>query len=237
MSKLWFALLSIICVLTSASASAYQLSGHFLLQGGGYVTTSGENQMININGLIGDEFNVTHHQQSNAVFGVGYLVDGLRRGHYGLDYGIDAFYLSKTKVSGTITQELLFTNLAYRYYISHLPVYLFAKGYADLNCNHLALTVDAGIGPNFMKTMQYQDTSLDGVTLPDHAFSGHSKTVFSAMAGIGLKFMVLQQYPLELGYRYFYLGQGSLHPRTNQILNNLKTGTNTAQALILTLSI
>src|SRR5262249_51268278 len=130
----------------------------------------------------------------------------------------------------------LFTNLAYEYDVTHLPVYLFAKGF--MNASHdFAITVDAGIGPNFMKAKMHHDTSLDGITLPDNAFTGsESTTTLSAMAGIGLRFNVMQ-FPLEIGYRFFYLGEGRFHANSPAIQNHLKTGNITAQALILTLSI
>jgi hypothetical protein len=228
---------SCVFILACTETSAYQISGHLLLEGGGYYSTAGQSQQVNITGLIGDRFNVTNQHDTNTIFGVGYLVDGPRNARFGIDYGINAFYLAKTKVSGTITQELKFTNLAYNYYVSHLPVYLVAKGHANTNCNHLVVTVDAGVGPNFMNTSQYADSSLDGITLPDNAYTGNfSTTVLSAMAGIGLKFDGIEQFPIELGYRFFYLGSGYFNPRTGEILNQLKTGNITAQAIILTVS-
>lgn len=224
--------------LSCTQAYAYQLPGYFLLEGGGYFSTQGQSQQVNISGLIGDKFNVGNRHDTNTVFGVGYLLNGPISGRFGFDYGINAFYLAKTKVSGTITQELVFTNLAYNYYVSHLPIYVFAKGYMNTSYHNFAVTVDAGIGPNFMNTNLYNDTSLDGITVPDHAFIGNfSTTVLSAMAGMGLKFTMMQQFSMELGYRYFYLGEGYFNPRTGLILNNLKTGNNSAQALILTVCV
>lgn len=226
-----------LLVASTATCAMPSFTGHFLFEGGGYQSTSGKAQFIGVNTLIGDQFNVTNRNDTNTIFGVGYLVDGYRTGRYSIDYGINAFYLAKTKVSGTITQELTFTNLSYNYYVSHLPVYLFAKGSINTNCNNLAVTIDAGVGPNFMNTNLYADSSLDGVTVPDNAFAGNNATtVFSAMLGIGVKFMV-KQVPLEIGYRYFYLGEGSFKPVSDQVLNQLKTGNNTAQALLLTVSV
>jgi opacity protein-like surface antigen len=221
--------ISLVC----SQAYSSQLPGHFLLEAGGFYSTQGKSQFIGINGLVGDQFNVTKRHDENFLVGAGFLFNGYRYCQYGIDYGINAFYLPNTQVKGTITQELLFTNLAYRYDVSHLPVYLFAKGF--MNTNYLAITLDAGIGPNFMKTDMHGDTSLDGITLPDDAFTGsNSTTVFSAMAGIGVKFNVCQV-PLEVGYRYFYLGEGRFNARSDQISNKLKTGTCSAQALMLTL--
>ena len=227
-------------VFFSLSAQAYSyanvLHGRFLVEAGAYSSTQGQSQIVNINGLIGDRFNVTNRNDINGLVGVGYLLEGMSDNGFGFDYGINGFYLAKTKVSGTITQ-LLFTNLSYSYYVSHLPIYLFAKGFINFNSDNYALTADVGVGPNFMSTSLYADTSRDGITVPDNAFAGNfSQTVFSAMAGVGLKLNWMKKFPVEFGYRYFYLGEGSFNPRSSQILNKLKTGDNTAQALMLTIS-
>lgn len=211
--------------------------GHFLLEGGWYRSDQGKAQDVAITGLVGDRFDVTNHHDSNSVFGVGYLWDAMTCERYGVGYGINVLYFAKTKVKGTITQEFLFTNLAYQYSISHLPIYAFAKGYYNVN-DKFALTLDAGIGPNFMSVGQYSDSSLDGgVTLPDNAYTGNfSTTAFSGMVGVGVKFKV-GCFPVEVGYRYFSLGEGYLNPRSDQILTQLKTGNNTAQALMVTVSV
>lgn len=228
---------TLLCMAISHAYAFTAPKGHLLLEGGGYYSTQGKYQYININGLIGDQFNITDRNDMSTIFGFGYLFEGLRNGRFGLDYGVNVFYLAKTKVSGTITQENLFTNLAYKYYVSHLPVYLFAKGFFNTNYNSLAITVDLGIGPNFMSTNLYQDSSLDGVTVPDNAYQGNfSNTTLSEMVGIGVKFNLMNQLPVEIGYRFFNLGQGSFNPRSTQILNQLRTGNNTAQAIVLTVS-
>lgn len=233
--------LSTIFLASTQAYSAYSLnnlSGHFLLEGGGYYSTQGKSQFVNITGLIGDQFNISNRNDTNTIFGAGYLFDGPRSGNFGVDYGINVFYLAKTKVSGTINQENIFTNLAYNYYVSHLPIYLFAKGFMNTSCQSLAITADLGIGPNFMNTNLYQDSSLDGITLPENAYQGNfSTTTFTVMAGLGLRYNIMNQVPVEIGYRYFNLGEGSFNPRSNQILNKLRTGNNTAQAIVVTVSV
>ena len=232
-------LLSPIFLISSQAYSAYSLKnlkGHVLLEAGGYYSTQGTSQFVNVSGLIGNQYNVSNRNDRNAILGLGYLLEGLRDNRYGLDYGINAFYLAKTEVSGTITQENTFTNLSYRYYISHLPIYLFAKGFVLTNYNKLAITFDLGIGPNFMNTNQYHDYPLDSVTLPDNAYRGNfSQVTLSEMAGVGLRLDMTNRVQMEVGYRYFNLGEGTFNPRTNQILNHLKTGNSTAHAIIITL--
>lgn len=227
-------------ILTATQVSSLNIKqGHFLLEVGAFNATQGKTQKINIQDLIGDRFNVTNRHDGHALFGLGYLVDGYKQDSFGIDYGINLFYLDKTRVSGTIDQELLFTNLAYSYGVSHLPVYATAKAHINTNSEKLAVTLDAGIGPNFMKTNDYSDWSIDGgVTLPDHAFLSNSQVTLSAMAGIGLKLTnSLNQASLECGYRFFYLGEGDFNPRTNQILNDLKTGNNYANAILCSVTV
>jgi hypothetical protein len=208
--------------------------GHPLMQIGGFVTQKSTSQNIGINDLYGDRYQVTKHSDGNVLFGLGYLIDGQTFERFSLSYGLSGFYLAKTNTGGTIEQEHLYTNLAYRYNISHLPVYATAKATVNTNSEGYALTVDAGIGPNFMKQSNYEDYSIDGgITLPDHAFEGHLQTKFSSMAGIGIKINhAIGQRPVECGYRFFYLGAGQLNRRTNQLLNTLDTGNNNAHAIV-----
>lgn len=209
--------------------------GHFLFEAGAFSSTQGKTQDILIEDLIGDRFYVTKRHDSNALFGLGYQVNGFKNKSFGVDFGLNIYYLAKTKVRGTIEQEFYYTNLAYQYEVNHVPLYATAKAHIPIKSSPLALTLNAGIGPNFLKTSRYNDWSIDdGVTLPDHAFSGRSDVTLSAMAGIGLQFN--GKVPLECGYRFFYLGEGNFNARTNQILNTLKTGNIYAQALVCSLT-
>ncbi len=211
-------------------------NGHILIQGGGYFNTLGQTQHIHIDGLVGDRFNVTHRDGSNGLFGLGYLVDGPSSQPVSFGYGVNAFYLAHTGVKGTIDQELLFTNLAYRYSVTRAPIYATIKALTNFNASRFALTVDAGIGPS-LNFMTYQDRSLDnGITLPDNAFIDSSSTSFSATAGVGLRVNnVIGTVPVEIGYRYFYFGKAQLQPRTDSILNPLRTGSGYAHAVVATL--
>jgi hypothetical protein len=209
------------------------IQGHLVFEAGVYSATQGKTQYIPIQGLIGDRFNVTKSNDYNALFGLGYYIDGFQTDRLSLDYGINAFYLAPTKVFGTIDQELLFTNLAYGYEVKNSPIYAAAKAHVKTSATQLALTLDAGLGPNFLKTTNYRDWPLDEMTLPDNAFFGRSNVTLSAMAGIGLQFTPAQGHaPIECGYHFFYLGEGGFNARCNSILNTLKTGNNYAQALV-----
>lgn len=112
-------------------------------------------------------------------------------------------------------------------------MYAAAKAVIQTPSPHFAITVDAGIGPNFMLTTDVKENSLDGITLPGQMFTGRTTTTFSAMAGAGVKLNnAFGKMPLECGYRFFYLGQGNFNKTSNQVLNTLNTGKNYANALM-----
>ena len=251
-----FLLLTTLCCLASSTAYATSTTtntqsgdnnssllstvthGHLAFELGGYQGSQGNAQHINIQNLIGDTFTVNDHQDNNFLVGLGYFVDGKNVGCANMSYGVNAFYLAPTSVSGNVIQENLFTNLSYHYNVANIPVYVMAKSTFNLKAP-FALTVDAGIGPNFMRTYNFQESSLDGgVTLPDTIFSANTTTTFSATIGASLKINhAVGQLPLEIGYRFFYLGQGHFKTSTNQVLNELNTGNVYANALYLSISV
>lgn len=207
-------------------------NGHAVIQLGGYWSIQGQGQQVNIQGLIGDRFTVKKNQSSNGLIGLGYYIDGQEKPLYKMTYGINAFYLGKTSVSGDVIQEDLFTNLSYGYTVSHFPVYAIAKSIFNIKSSPYALTVDIGIGPNFLTAGNFQEHSLDGgLTIPDNIFSGHTATAFSATVGAGIRLNNAFA-PLECGYRFFYLGQGNFNATSSQVLNNLNTGSDYANAII-----
>lgn len=214
-------------------------SGHVVFQAGGYWSTQGKKQHINIQGLIGDEFTVTDNHSSNGLVGLGYFLDGQEKELFKITYGINSFYLAKASVSGGVIQENLFENLSYHYNVTHYPVYAVAKSIIQTKFQKYAFTVDVGVGPNFIMTSGFKENSLDGgITIPDDAFSGRTSTTFSATAGVGIKLnQVFGKAPLECGYRFFYLGKGNFNKNTNQLLNTLSTGNNYANALICSITV
>jgi hypothetical protein len=205
------------------------------LQLGGFTAHQGRTQNIYIDGLIGDRFAVAQHSDSNGLVGIGYYLHPQESNPLNLSYGVNAFYLAKTNVSGVVIQEMLFTNLGYYYPTTNYPIYFAAKALVKNPENTpFNLILDAGIGPNIIKTGTVRETSLDGgLTIPDQTFSGRTTAVFSAMGGVGVRINhVFGQAPLECGYRFFYLGQGSFNRLTNQILNSLSSGSSYANALL-----
>ena len=233
------AVLSITIHTFSLNLKDHSSYGYAVVQLGGYWSIQGRSQHINIDSLIGDDFTVTNGQSSNGLVGLGYFIDRQKQDLFQMTYGVNTFYLAKTGVSGNVIQESLFTNSSYGYSVTHYPVYAVAKSTITTKFPKYALTVDLGVGPNFMRTGSFKEQSLNGViTVPNNAFSGHTTTTFSVMTGIGIKFNnFFSHAPLDCGYKFFYLGQGNLSKNTNQLLNNLNTGNNYANALMCAITV
>lgn len=209
--------------------------GHFLAQLGGYSAIQGRNQDIYVReNLVGNYYSVTTHNQGSGVVGLGYLLDGpLVRDRFPLSYGVNAFFLGQTSVSGYIVEEHLFTTLSYHYKIQSIPLYAMAKTVVNSTNDHYKFVFDAGVGPNFMSASRYSEVALTEYTIPDNAFVSRNNIIFSATAGVSLRFNNAEgKLPLECGYRFFYLGKGRFTVENDQALNALKTGTNYANAFI-----
>ena len=160
----------------------------------------------------------------------------MEKERFKLLYGINGFFLAKTGVSGTIIQEGEFENLAYSYKVQHIPIYFGSKAVINTKSQKYNVTLDAGIGPNFMKTSHYSELSLNTYTIPNNSYVSHTNVAFTAMAGAGLRLNnVFGKAPLECGYRFFYLGQGQLTINNNQLLTSLKTGNTFGNALLCSL--
>lgn len=209
--------------------------GHFLVQLGGYSVMQGAAQDIYVRqNLVGNRYTVKTHNQGSGLVGLGYLFDGpMIKNRFPLSYGVDAFFLGQTAVSGYIVEENLFTNLSYRYKIQNSPVYFVAKTVVDTRFEQFKLAFDAGIGPNFMSASRYKEIALTGFTLADNAFSDRNNVTFAATVGASVRFRSHpDSLPLECGYRFFYLGQGKFTVNNNQVINSVKTGNNYANAAV-----
>jgi hypothetical protein len=212
---------------------------YLLLEVGGFVSSAGEDQHINIEGLIGNEYTVDDGTDVKPLVGLGYFFNTIHKHRFDLDVGINAFYLFPAQVTGDVIQEGIFENLSYEYNIGNLPIYVEAKANIKDSSQKYALTLDLGIGPNIMFASDYRETSLDGgVTIPDDSFSNKTNVTFSATAGAGVKFYDAGGSPaLELAYRFFYLGEGEFDNKSSQFEDNFKTGTVYANALVFSISI
>lgn len=220
---------------TYASSLDFIKHGRPVVQLGGFLGSQGKAQTISIAGLIGDDYTLSKHNDGNVLVGLGYYLDGPERKLFNLSYGINAFYLANTTVKGNVVQEFMFTNLAYHYSISHVPLFVDAK--ATLNAfsqEKYDITLDAGIGPNFMMISKVSERPTTGSNaLPDRFFSDNTSTTFAATLGVGVRLKnALRHTPLECGYRFYYLGEGALNRETSQLRNTLKTGQVYANALL-----
>ena len=217
---------------SSANYSFNFLHGHPIVQLGYYWDTAGKTQHINIQNLVGNTYTANGGQRNNGLVGIGYLIDGPDIRQMQMSYGLNWFYLPKTTVSGTVIQEDLFANLAYHYNITQYPLYIIAKSTIPTPSPLYAFTVDIGIGPNFIQTSDFKESSINNNSVPDVLFAGQTTITFSATASVGIKFnRVFSQAPLECGYRFFYLGQGNFAKNNNQ-LNTFTTGSMNANAVI-----
>lgn len=208
------------------------------LQGGFFGASQGNEQHININGLIGNRYTVENKSEISGLAGIGLYFNGYTQERFQLSYGLNLFYLGQTSVRGYIVQEDLFTNLSYQYTIQNLPLYAAAKAIIDTNNPKYNVTVDAGMGPNFMRTTNYREKPLADFVIPDKAFNGVNSTQFSVTAGVGLRLNnILGSMPMECGYRFYYLGKGNLSTQNDQYLNTLNTGNTYANALLCSVTI
>ena len=220
---------------SSCGFCSYIKEGHFAIQGGYYWSYQGKSQHVDIKGLIGDEFTVTSHGDSNGFLGLGYFLQGIEKSWVEFDYGINAFYLANTSVSGNVVQENLFTNLSYSYDLAHYPIYAAAESTFKISDSKFSVTTLAGIGVNFMRAHHFKEHALNEYTIPDHIFSSHNTPTFSATAGLGVRNYIWNRLFLELGYRFFYLGQGSFNKTSSLVQDRLSTGNCYGNSLVVSL--
>lgn len=209
------------------------------VQIGAFIASQGKSQHINIESLVGDDFNVTEASDYNFLVGFGYYFKGLSLPKLSLLYGLNAFYLAPTKVKGDVTQENLYTNLSYQYTITNCPVYAASKLAVHLT-NCFDLLFDLGLGLNVISTSSFKESSLDGGrTIPDsYLFAGAHTTVFSVFAGTSWKIHTpLKHLSFEIAYRFFYLGEGKLKNMNPQLLSTFKTGNSYANSILLSICI
>lgn len=217
---------------------SYAFTGKVLVQLGGFWDNLGKSQHINIDGLIGDTFTTETGNHKNALFGLGYFIDGLKKEKADFSYGVNFFYLPKTSISGSVVQENLFSNLSYQYSTVNYPLYAMVRSIIQTPNQRLNMIIDAGIGPNFMQLSEFNESPINNSTIPDHIFTGHTSTTFSATVGASIRLnQLFGSAPVECGYRFFYLGQGHLNIASNQVRNTLETGNNYANAIICAISI
>ena len=226
-------LLSVSLCMPLAAFALNLKHGAIPIEAGVFSSSSGKAQDINMQGFVGNQYTVTNKHSSNGLFGIGYFVDGLDKDKYQLSYGINGFYLGKMGVQGLLIQEHVSNNLSYTYQITNLPVYLAAKAKIKSNNEAYNILVDAGIGPNFMRTSHYNETPLNNFSMTNAFFGAENNVAFSATAGVGVRLNnVFGKVPVTCGYRFFYLGVGNMQENNVALLNSLSTGNTYANAVI-----
>ncbi|MDF1646201.1 MAG: hypothetical protein P1U61_04350 [Legionellaceae bacterium] len=206
----------------------------WLLHIGGFISHQGMDQHININGAVGNEYNATKKNSGNVIVGVGLLRPAVSYKAVDVEYGVQLYYLPSTTTGGNIEIENVLPNLSYKYATSFLPLYANLKLNIDTQMEKTKLTVDFGIGPDFMTFSSYHEKPLTNSTIPNSFFSRTTSTQFATLFGVGLKSdKYLNNSSLELAYRFFYLGGMDVSPNNNQVLTNFKTGPIYANAITL----
>lgn len=105
--------------------------------------------------------------------------------------------------------------------------------YLRFQLRFLGLSIAAGIGPDFIKTSHYEEKALINSILPNNGFSGKTHTAFTTMVGFDVnRKNSLGTAPLSCGYRFFYLGQGEFSKQSSQIINQLKSSNEFANAVM-----
>lgn len=234
-TKLMPALLSGLSLNTFATLPLLQ--GKWLLELGGTYSSQSPTQVIAISeGSLGNIHSVYRSKDLRFLTGLGYFFDILVENPLSIGFGPQIYYQGKNNTAGLIFIERAFPNLDYLYQTKNIPFYAALKAKWQGQDEVSSLVFNLGLGPNFVKTKGYYERSLDdGVTIPNQAFSGQSRTHFSAMAGLGLQFKIPNnKFAFEIGYKYFYLGEGALKPRPG-FLNSLTTGYQNTHAFTLSL--
>lgn len=213
--------------------------GRLSMQLGGYWGIQGSRQSIKVGNLIGDTYTADYRHSSSVLLGVGYYIDNKTSKLFEISYGINGFYLPKAAAAGTVIQEGYFANLSYGYRITHYPVYALGKSTIHLNSTGQAITLDTGIGPNFMRVYGFREYSLDGgLTIPNNDFKPNTSATLSVTAGISISpDKAFAKSLFACGYRFFYLGKGRFATHSDQLLSSLNTGHVYANAVVCSLSI
>ena len=208
----------------------------WLLHIGGFFSHQGTDQHINLNGLVGNEYTPTKKDCGNVIVGAGFLRPATSYKTVDFEYGIQLYYLPGTVTGGGIKIENVLPNLEYKYTTSFLPLYANLKANIATKYDKTKLTLDFGIGPDFMRFSNYREQPLTAATIPNNFFPNQSTTTLATLFGVGFR---SDQLPgdgsLEVAYRFFYLGSPEFSPNNSQVLNNFKTGAIYANAITLTM--
>lgn len=207
---------------------------------GGFRSNPKSSQLVAIQGGEQNYYQAYDKQVYDGLVGVGvYMTDNnAQKDRLQMAYGINAYYLANTSVKGYVVQDTSFSNLSFQYTVTHFPIYVASRAIIPYEKHQLDFTVDLGIGPNFMVTSGYNEKRIYPYSVPDNTFSGTTTGTLSATFGVGIRKHNLQgRFPIDCGYRLYYLGRGALTPNSSQVVDNLLTGNVFANALLCTVMI
>ncbi len=222
----------------SLSLKRLQKNTAWQLHIGGFVSSQGINQHINITGLVGNQYSPSKKNGGNVIVGAGFLRPMGTYETFDVEYGIQIYYLPSVTAGGNIAIENVLPNLDYKYSVSFLPLYANLKFNINTEFEKTKLTLDFGIGPDFMRLNSYREIALTNATIPSSFYSSQSRTQFATLFGVGLKSdKYLNNATLELGYRFFYLGNGSFSPNNPFVLTRFRTGPIYANAATLSVRV
>ncbi|MDF1677465.1 MAG: hypothetical protein P1U32_02080 [Legionellaceae bacterium] len=217
----------------SLSLKRLQKDTAWQLHIGGFVSSQGINQHVNITGLVGNEYSPSKKNGGNVIVGAGFLRPAGTYETFDVEYGVQIYYLPSVTAGGNIAIENVLPNLAYKYSMSFLPLYANLKLNINTEFEKTKVTLDFGIGPDFMRLNSYREIALTNATIPNDFYSSQSQTQFATLFGVGLKSDKFNNATLELAYRFFYLGNGHFSPNNNLVLTRFKTGPIYANAVTL----
>jgi len=224
-------LLIFIVAFMVSNASAWD-RGYLSLEGGVYHGKIGEAQDVETAGLFIDRYDIDSTYHNAGLIGLGYFFCLPQSPVY---FGVNAYYLTRTTVKGTIFIDQIFPDLNYSYTIKQFPIYASVKATLPFN-NGNGINLMAGVGPNIIKIQNYNEfVNEGGLTAPLDTYDSTTSVRLSAMAGIGITFSDFSNgLPIELGYRFFYLGDGALESNFDDV-EDLNTGAMFAHALVVSI--
>ena len=205
---------------------------------GGTRGTVGEAQHVDIEGVIGDYFSIEDGKINGGIIGFTHYLESKEfdSDHFSLDYTLSVFYFPEKRVSGFVTQENLVTNLDYEYTLANVGSYVGIRVMNNRDASRFNYAFNLEFGMVQIITDGFVERSLTPYSVPDFIFKGKTTSSFSANTGVAARLNdVFGGNTLECGYRFFYLGKGSLATRNDRVANGLSTGQNYTNAFLCSL--
>lgn len=210
----------------------------WLLYGGVYGITQGVQQHIDIQNMIGNEYVPKSRSDGNALVGFGVFRDVYSMEKATIQAGFQLYYLFSSHVAGQVLLENAFNDVNYQYSMSYLPIYAALKLHKPSHYDKLDFVFDAGVGADFIRMNRYHETAVIPGTVPDDAYQAREDTSITATVGVAAR---VYRFPhdgwVELGYRFFYLGDAKFNPSNSLYLTSFRAGSMYGNAFVLALHV